>query len=61
MRGKRCSGLVVLQNRIVLILCCNGWQHEEAKVERVKEATMLKLRSVEKQKGDVEKLRDDLK
>lgn len=36
-------------------------QNEEAKVERVKEATIMKLRNVEKQKGDVEKLRDDLK
>ncbi|KAK9852338.1 hypothetical protein WJX84_004646 [Apatococcus fuscideae] len=39
----------------------NELKNEEAKVERVKEATILKLRNVEKQKGDIEKIRDDLK
>lgn len=36
-------------------------QAEAAKVAKVREATIAKLKTLEKQKGDVEKTRDEIK
>ena len=36
-------------------------QAEAAKVSKVREATIAKLKTLEKQKGDVEKTRDEIK
>lgn len=44
-----------------VLMLVAGLQAEAQKVTKVKEATVIKLKTVEKQRSDVEKARDELR